>query len=103
MDTIGTFEDASSALGRKGPTVAESRLSARILLVEDDAIIAGAVRESLRCDGHCVDWVTDTRRAGAAFAETRYDLVILDLSLPDGDGIDLLGRWRAAERSTPVI
>ena len=103
METIEPAAEKFTPQNPDDEAGAQTRLSARILLVEDDVIIAGAVRESLRCDGHCVDWVTDARRAGTAFAETRYDLVILDLNLPDGDGIDLLGRWRAAQRSTPVI
>jgi DNA-binding response OmpR family regulator len=72
-------------------------------LVEDDAIIGAAIRDSLQRDGHYADWVTDARHADAAFGKTRYDLVILDLSLPDIDGIELLNHWRAARHGTPVI
>lgn len=103
MRKSDAFVDPCDLLDPEEGAGAVSRLSARILLVEDDPIIAGAVRENLSFDGHCVDWVADARRAGTAFAETRYDLVILDLSLPDADGLDLLRRWRAAERATPVI
>jgi len=82
---------------------AVARAAAHILLVEDDPIIAAAAQGSLRGDGYTVDLVTTARRASAAVAETRYDLIVLDLTLPDCDGPQLLGRWRGAERSTPVI
>jgi two-component system OmpR family response regulator len=73
----------------------------RILLVEDHAGLGQAVREQLIDDGHAVDWV---QRLGHADASgTAYDLILLDLILPDGHGLDFLRRRRAARDATPVI
>lgn len=73
----------------------------RILLVEDHAGLGEAVREQLIDDGHAVDWV---QRLGHADAGgTSYDLILLDLVLPDGHGLDFLRRRRAAGDATPVI
>jgi two-component system OmpR family response regulator len=75
----------------------------RILLIEDDEVLGEAVRDQLIADGHAVDWA---RRLGDAEQDVRmvaYDLVLLDLMLPDGRGMDLLRRARAAGNVTPVI
>jgi DNA-binding response OmpR family regulator len=78
----------------------------RILLVEDDRMIGEAVRASLRADGYVVDWMQDGRRAEAALATSRFDLVLLDLGLPGADGLQILQRLRARsapDGNTPVI
>jgi two-component system OmpR family response regulator len=75
----------------------------RILLVEDHAGLGQAVREQLIEDGHAVDWVQRLSHADAALHGTGYDLMLLDLLLPDGHGLDLLRRRRAARDATPVI
>ena len=75
----------------------------RILLVEDDRIIGDGVRAGLRKHGFSVDWLTDGDTARDALDAAPYDGVILDLTLPGLDGLDLLRRWRAAGRSTPVL
>ena len=77
--------------------------AARILLVEDDPMIADVAAETLRDEGHGVDIMRTRVQASAAADRTRYDLVILDIGLPDGSGFDLLRRWRAGDRATPVI
>jgi two-component system OmpR family response regulator len=55
----------------------------RILLVEDDTVLGAAVRDQLRADGHSIDWVTRLDEGRDALAATAYDLVLLDLMLPD--------------------
>ena len=77
--------------------------AARILLVEDDPTIADTAAESLRQQGVRVDIARTRVQASAAADSTRYDLIILDICLPDGSGLDLLRRWRAGDRATPVI
>lgn len=75
----------------------------RILLIEDDESLGGAVRDQIVADGHAVDW---TRRLDDAEESARvaaYDLVLLDLMLPDGRGLDFLKRRRGAGDVTPVI
>jgi two-component system OmpR family response regulator len=75
----------------------------RILLIEDDEALGGAVREQIAADGHAVDWLARLEPAEAAARGTAYDLVLLDLALPDGQGLDFLRDRRAAGDVTPVI
>lgn len=75
----------------------------RILLIEDDAVLGAAVRDQIAGDGHSVDWVQRLDAADAAIAGVSYDLVLLDLMLPDGRGIPFLRRLRVRGAATPVI
>lgn len=75
----------------------------RILLIEDDTILGAAVRDQIAADGHSVDWVQRLDAAGDAMAGTGFDLVLLDLMLPDGRGIPFLRKLRARGDVTPVI
>lgn len=75
----------------------------RALLVEDDPMLGDALRTGLTQDGHAVDWVTTARKATAAIATTEYDAILLDLGLPDGDGIDVLRATRRNGHRTPII
>ncbi|MPQ92689.1 response regulator transcription factor [Thioclava sp. JE_KL1] len=75
----------------------------RILLIEDDTILGTAVRDQIASDGHSVDWVTRLDEAGASVRSTGYDLVLLDLMLPDGRGIGFLKSLRSGGDVTPVI
>jgi two-component system OmpR family response regulator len=75
----------------------------RILLIEDDRIIATAVREQIEADGHSVDMAARLDAASDALASTAYDLILLDLMLPDGRGIPFLRQMRGKGSQTPVI
>jgi two-component system response regulator QseB len=75
----------------------------RILLVEDDRMIAEGVRKALRGDGWAADWVADGAAALSALALERYDMVLLDLGLPKRDGIDVLRSLRASGQRLPVM
>ncbi|OOY10785.1 response regulator transcription factor [Thioclava sp. F36-7] len=75
----------------------------RILLIEDDTILGTAVRDQIASDGHSVDWVMRLDEAGASVRSTGYDLVLLDLMLPDGRGIGFLKSLRSRGDVTPVI
>ena len=79
----------------------------RLLLVEDDAMLGSALRVGLRQDGHAVDWVRSAGEADSAWlaagASAPFDAVVLDLGLPDGTGLGLLGRARGRGLTTPVI
>jgi len=75
----------------------------RVLLIEDTAGLGQAVREQISDDGHAVDWVQRLDHAEASVRSTGYDLILLDLQLPDGQGLDFLRQRRAAEDVTPVI
>jgi two-component system response regulator QseB len=75
----------------------------RILLIEDDEMLGEAVRDGLRQAGHVVDWVRSGGAAQAALSTSSFSALVLDLGLPDGDGLGLL-RWaRNAGDATPAI
>jgi DNA-binding response OmpR family regulator len=75
----------------------------RVLLVEDDSMIAQGLQTALRQEGHAVDWMRDGPSAAAALKSASFDLVLLDLGLPQRDGIDVLRELRRRGDSTPVI
>jgi two-component system OmpR family response regulator len=75
----------------------------RILLIEDDAVLGMAVRDQMAADGHSVDWMKRLDDAHAAIRAAVYDLVLLDLMLPDGRGLDFLKARRVAGDVTPVV
>ena len=75
----------------------------KYLLVEDNLDLAEAISSRIRLDGHIVDHATKIEDA-IGFAMTGdYDLILLDIMLPDGDGRDFLRRHRAAHQDTPII
>ncbi|MBN2760207.1 MAG: response regulator transcription factor [Rhodobacteraceae bacterium] len=74
----------------------------RYLLVEDNAELADAVVKRLALDGHAIDHAATLAEAEDCLATARYDLILLDVMLPDGDGRDFLARSRA-HLETPVI
>lgn len=75
----------------------------RVLLVEDAPGLGEAVREQIADDGHAVDWVQRLHHARNSVRTTPYDLILLDLMLPDGRGLDFLRQQRSAGDVTPVI
>ena len=75
----------------------------RILLVEDDWTLGDAVRDQIAADGHAVDLVRCLDEARAGARSVPYDLILLDLVLPDGRGLDFLRELRRAGDVTPVI
>src|SRR5512143_197148 len=75
----------------------------RLLLVEDDAAIAEPLARALRRDGYEVDWVATGAEAIALAKAGSLDLVVLDLGLPDIDGVDVCRRLRADDPDLPVL
>jgi len=75
----------------------------RILLVEDDPTLAPLVARNLAAQGFVVDTAATARAAEQALEAGGFDAVLLDLSLPDGDGTDLLRGLRARRSNLPVI
>ena len=75
----------------------------RVLLVEDDTALGAAIRDQIAADGHSVDWVMRLDRAGDALAAAGFDLILLDLMLPDGLGIPFLKALRGRGDVTPVM
>jgi len=75
----------------------------RFLLIEDNAPLASAVVDRLSLDGHVVDHAGDLETAKDFAATTSYDMILLDIMLPDGDGSSFLAHQRNMENSTPII
>ena len=75
----------------------------RLLLVEDDEPLATGLTASLRLGGYNVDWFAKARDADGAVLVADYDAIVLDLNLPDLDGLELLRGWRRRGMHTPVL
>ncbi len=75
----------------------------RLLIVEDDAMIGERLQQSLRKSGHAVDWLTDGASAEAALDSNVYELLLLDIGLPNRSGIDVLRHLRREKNAIPVI
>jgi two-component system response regulator QseB len=75
----------------------------RVLLVEDDPMIGAAMERGLRADGFAVDRATDAQQGDTALRTQPYDLALLDLGLPRGDGLALLRALRARGDALPVL
>ncbi len=75
----------------------------RVLLVEDDVMIAQGLETALRQIGAAVDWIRDGEHAAGALRGTVFDVVLLDLGLPSRDGISILRELRQRGDATPVI
>lgn len=74
-----------------------------VLLIEDDPLVASGIAAGLRLHGLTVDAVDAARLADVAVAASHFDVAILDLGLPDEDGISLLDRWRRRGLQLPVL
>ncbi|MGH3775446.1 MAG: response regulator transcription factor [Pseudonocardiaceae bacterium] len=75
----------------------------RVLVVEDDETIGSVLDSSLRAHGHHVVWQRTGRRALRAASETEFDLVLLDLGLPDLDGVEVCRQLRASNPTTVLV
>lgn len=75
----------------------------RVLLVEDNIRLSDLTAAALRASGFAVDAVLTAEDAEAALAVSAFDAIILDLGLPDLDGMDLLERVRRRRLATPVL
>jgi DNA-binding response OmpR family regulator len=75
----------------------------RLLLIEDHPRLGATLTEALHRAGFVVDRVLSVADARACQASTQYDLALLDLGLPDGDGLELLRSWRRAGVSIPIL
>lgn len=74
-----------------------------LLIIEDDMDLGQALLASLRLAGHTATWVRRVQDSIASFDAELVDCVLLDINLPDGNGFDLLRRWRSAASLVPII
>jgi DNA-binding response OmpR family regulator len=75
----------------------------RILLVEDHERFASFVKDGLESGGFTVDLVLTAGNGDAAVQTVKYDVIVLDLGLPDQDGLEVLKKWRDDGDETPVL
>lgn len=75
----------------------------RLLLIEDHQRFAQFVNDGLEKEGFTIDTVDTAAAADSAITTVQYDAIILDLGLPDQDGLDLLKSWREDGNETPVL
>ncbi|ELA01126.1 response regulator [Helicobacter pylori] len=66
-------------------------------------MLGDGLQRGLKLIGHAVDWFGTAAEADRAIGMMHYDAVVLDLGLPDDDGVALLGRWRQQGRQMPVV
>ena len=74
-----------------------------IVLIEDDVQLGDAIRNALEQQAYAVTWLRTGKEALFAFQDETADLVLLDLGLPDMDGLEVLARARQARIATPVL
>ncbi|MCF1428144.1 MAG: response regulator transcription factor [Shewanella sp.] len=75
----------------------------KLLLVEDNALLVQELQKQLKQAGYVTDVTDKASEADYLISETQYDCVILDIGLPDGNGLELLTRWRNRGVNIPVI
>ena len=74
-----------------------------ILIVEDNALVASGIQAGLELHGFTSDTAGSVAQAQAHMTSRQFDACVLDLGLPDGDGISLLRQWRAKGLALPVL
>jgi DNA-binding response OmpR family regulator len=75
----------------------------KLLLVEDDAPLGRSLLQALRDQGHATVWLRELAEARAHLAADTFDLLLLDIVLPDGSGLDLLRELRARSVGVPIM
>ena len=100
---VVSWNKGGGKIAAKGVTKGEEAPMERILLLEDDAALGRGVAMALERPARTVERVETLAGAQSCLAQTRYDLLILDINLPDGSGLKLLRTLRAGGDCTPVI
>ena len=85
------------------PAAARATRPCKVLVIDDEGLVRAQLRRSLELRGYTVSEAVDGRSGLAAVAEARPDVVILDMTMPDIDGAEVLRRLRAAGSRVPVI
>jgi DNA-binding response OmpR family regulator len=74
-----------------------------LLIIEDDLDLGRSLQQSLRTEGLSSEWLRRSADARHVVRQNTYDCILLDLTLPDGSGLDLLRSWRVAGLMIPII
>ncbi len=83
--------------------MAPAKTTVHVLLIEDDRLVASGIVAGMRLLGVTVDHVDTAAKARAAVGASHFDVCVLDLGLPDEDGMAVLARWRAQGQAIPVL
>lgn len=75
----------------------------KILIVEDERQVARFIENGFHENAYTTIWAKNCEEANNCLTEGEFDLIILDLGLPDGDGLDLLREWRTCGFKEPVL
>lgn len=75
----------------------------RILLVEDDLMLGKALKNALENENNIVDWMTDIDSSQTALKTTKYEILLLDINLPDGSGLDFVKKVRLRKNQLPIL
>ena len=75
----------------------------KVLIIEDQDRLGKFLEQGLKECAYTVTWVRTCKDARDALADSAHDVIVLDLGLPDGDGIDLLRQWRGSGFNEPVL
>nr|WP_298411772.1 response regulator transcription factor [uncultured Halomonas sp.] len=75
----------------------------RLLLIEDNARLATLIRDGLQVQGFAVDWCDNLKKVELLQQLVQYDLLLLDLGLPDGNGLSLIYAMRRRKDMTPIL
>ena len=99
----GTVYLVSSSARTFSPRTPRASSGAHLLVVDDEAAILSTLKTALSLEGYAVDVAGSIATAEERLAKGAYDLVLLDVALPDGDGVELLGRVRRSGSEVPAI
>ena len=75
----------------------------KVLVIEDQQRLGQFLEQGLKECANTVRWVRTCKDALDALADSSYDVIVLDLGLPDGDGVEMLRQWRANGFNEPVL
>lgn len=75
----------------------------RVLIIEDDPLIGDGLKTGLNKSGFTTDWFDNGKDGQEALLQSQYDAVVLDLTLPEMDGLDILRYWRKHGRKEPIL
>jgi len=75
----------------------------RILIVEDDLMLGSSIKSALENENNVADWVTDSDDCEAALKTAQFEVIILDINLPNKSGLEILKSLRAQKNYTPVL
>jgi two-component system, OmpR family, response regulator QseB len=100
---LGIFTHIALRKAKESAGRRRHNLLMHLLLVEDDLDLGRALQAALKVEGFSSEWLRRARDVPRPLPAEQFDAALLDLSLPDGSGMDLLRQWRGAGQTLPVL